>query len=366
MPQPGALSAPLARALFTMVAERAAALPATGEDERTVLDGYLWLAEYTSWVLEQYLHADPAHPVIMPVVTPFRRFSGDHSLAVYRYVAALDGDSEYHLEHVPGNAAFVSITVHGGDVGGLQATHAVGKLNGDELTYESDGSVRVHLCRTRPAGARNWIPLGDSTNSLLTREFFDDFPPQQQAGRWHIANVSPSRPTRLTDADLAGRLQSALDNLTDAVRRHPRPSDQPVFGTGRVNEFAPFHQFGATNLTGWGNLDAIHTTMPFDTGERDAIIIRGGPPVDCAWWGITLNNRYLASFGAGEPAALPGKRVALDADGTWTAVLADTDPGHPNWLSTAGHRTGVVRIRWLSARRAPSLPTTALTRLPLS
>ena len=30
-------------------------------------------------------------------------------------------------------------------------------------------------------------------------------------------------------------------------------------------------------------------------------------------------------------------------------VLADGDPGHPNWLDTSGHRVGTVFFRWLHA-----------------
>jgi hypothetical protein len=39
--------------------------------------------------------------------------------------------------------------------------------------------------------------------------------------------------------------------------------------------------------------------------------------------------------------------VTPNGDGSVTLILSDGDPGHPNWLDTAGHRTGVAFFRWL-------------------
>jgi hypothetical protein len=34
-------------------------------------------------------------------------------------------------------------------------------------------------------------------------------------------------------------------------------------------------------------------------------------------------------------------------------VIADRDPGHPNWIDTAGHGEGLMSLRWA---RHPTLP----------
>ncbi|MEO8696583.1 MAG: DUF1214 domain-containing protein [Acidimicrobiales bacterium] len=329
-----------------------------GHDELTTLEGYLWLIEYSSAMLEQYVHADARHPIVMPMVTPFRRFQGDLSLARHNYVAELDPAYTYRLRCVPGTAAFHSVTVHGGEHGGGQADRVVGKLSSDELILARGGTFDIILSRDERDG--NWIPLGDEPGSLITREFFDDAPAVRREARWHIENLSAPVPARLDDARMAGGLQSALNNVKLAAERYPRPIGQPVFGRGNVNEFAAFHQFTPGAVTGWGNLDAIHTTMPYALEPDEAIVIDGGAAVDCAWWGITQNNRYLASFGAGEPVHLAGRSVHVDGDGNWAAVLSPVDPGRPNWLSTAGHRHGVVRIRWLLAKAMPPLPRTSV------
>jgi hypothetical protein len=349
------------RELLRCLGDKAEQLEEGGYDELTTLEGYLWLIEYSSAMLEQYLHANSHHPIVMPMVTPFRRFQGDLNLARHNYVAELDPAYTYRLRCVPGTAAFHSVTVHGGEHDGGQADRVVGKLSSEEVTLDRDGTFEIIISRESHEG--NWIPLGDEPGSLITREFFDDAPATRREARWHIENLSAPAPARLDDARVAQGLQSALNNLELAVNRYPRPIGQPVFGSGNVNEFAAFHQFTPGSVTGWGNLDAIHTTMPYALEPDEAIVIDGGSAVECAWWGITQNNRYLASFGSDESVSLAGRAVHVDDDGKWTAVLSPVDPGRPNWLSTAGHRHGVVRIRWLLAKAMPLLPRSSVVKV---
>ena len=148
----------------------------------------------------------------------------------------------------------------------------------------------------------------------------------------------------------------------DALPRYPRAIAAPVFVHASINEFADFFAFDTTAVTTWGNLDALHTTMAYDLEPGHAIVIDGGPAVPCAWWGLSQNNRYLASFGRGEPTALAGRALTLDADGAWRVVLSAENPGVANWLSTAGHRNGVPRIRWMLADTTPAKPTTTVVR----
>ena len=113
----------------------------------------------------------------------------------------------------------------------------------------------------------------------------------------------------------------------------------------------------------WGNLDAFHTTMPYDLDADEAVVIDGGPAAPCAWWGITQNNRYVASFGLHENVNLHGGNIELEDDGSWRAVLSEREPGRPNWICTAGHRQGILRIRWLMADEVPLRPVATKVKL---
>jgi hypothetical protein len=69
----------------------------------------------------------------------------------------------------------------------------------------------------------------------------------------------------------------------------------------------------------------------------------------------TFDYRY-------ERIGINGEQAAYEPDGSWKLVIAARDPGHPNWLSTAGHRKGVIFFRWFLAREAPPNPVATVER----
>jgi hypothetical protein len=52
----------------------------------------------------------------------------------------------------------------------------------------------------------------------------------------------------------------------------------------------------------------------------------------------------------------------LEPDGSVRFVIADRDPGVPNWLDTAGHRHGTVGVRWVGPDVVDVLPTTRVVK----
>jgi hypothetical protein len=66
------------------------------------------------------------------------------------------------------------------------------------------------------------------------------------------------------------------------------------------------------------------------------------------WWGICLYNAWLESLDyRSHRICLNDRTLAVDADGSSEICLAHRDPGHPNWLDTAGHRAGYALVRCL-------------------
>lgn len=331
-------------------------------DERTAVEGCFWLMEFASMVLEVFTHRDPAHPVVMPIVSPVRRFMGDHSLGRWNYVAELDPRYEYRLSCRPGDASFHSVTVQaGGGLPLLPSAVVLGKFNNRELIYEPDGTFVVTLGGAERPG--NWIPLGDEPAGLLTREFFYASPLTRTEAVWRIENVTGGEPSRPSDAHLTKSLRTALECFLDVADRHPLPVGQALFAQGGLNDFGELTHFAESNMPTWGNLDAFHSTMAYELEPDEAILIQGGEAVPCAWWGITQNNRYIASFGLQENVNLHGGNIQLEDDGTWQAVLSERDPARRNWISTAGHRHGIVRTRWLIADKVPPRPSTTKVKL---
>ena len=73
----------------------------------------------------------------------------------------------------------------------------------------------------------------------------------------------------------------------------------------------------------------------------------------CVFWNLCLWNPFLHTYDfTHEQVTINGAQVAYEPDGSWRIVISDTDPGRPNWVSTAGRSKGLIWLRWFQ-RRAP-------------
>src|SRR5262249_59708893 len=64
------------------------------------------------------------------------------------------------------------------------------------------------------------------------------------------------------------------------------------------------------------------------------------------WWMGSLDYRHHRIH--------VNKHTArLERDGSVRVVVAHEDPGHANWIETAGHRHGTMCWRWIGAQEHP-------------
>ena len=64
------------------------------------------------------------------------------------------------------------------------------------------------------------------------------------------------------------------------------------------------------------------------------------------YWMESLDYRYL-------PVNLNKRSAYPNADGTVTIVVAARDPGVRNFITTGGHTSGTMLLRWVKARTHP-------------
>ena len=82
----------------------------------------------------------------------------------------------------------------------------------------------------------------------------------------------------------------------------------------------------------------------FDLADDEQLVIEGRSP-ECAYWGCMLWNPFMQTFDYRyQRIGINGEQATYEPDGSWRLVVAARDPGHPNWLSTAGHRTRRVLL----------------------
>jgi hypothetical protein len=111
-----------------------------------------------------------------------------------------------------------------------------------------------------------------------------------------------------------------------------------------------------TTTFGWAAGDAAYAMGAFELADDEALVIRGRSP-ECVFWNICLWNRLLHTYNYDyERVTLNGAQVQYEADGSWIIVVAARRPAHPNWVSTAGHRTGRIWFRWFLPSHTPEQP----------
>jgi hypothetical protein len=127
----------------------------------------------------------------------------------------------------------------------------------------------------------------------------------------------------------------------------------------RKNELPRFDPKVAAAAHGDPNIVYYHGYWELARGEQLWIEVR--PPA-CDYWNFQVNNHWMESLDyRWHRIALNHSEVVPEADGTVRLVLAHSDPGHPNWLETAGHERGTMCLRWVGAREHPD-PVTRVVR----
>jgi len=324
--------------------------PAALTDEQSRCETYKWIFSITQVAFDCFVWGDVARPRFVEIVGPSKKWGGDNADAFYRYIP-IDPARTYRVTGEKGDAVYLSITVYGGPDDGHYSERIVGSLNDRTVTFAADGSFELYLSPVPPPveGAA-WIRLEPDAVAGITRDYLAD-PDIGRRSEWRIECVhDPSAPPprwRETDADLARRMRRALTWVRDQAAIVP-------IGIGTPNHVDPPYPVPTTTF-GWAAGDASYAMGGFDLANGEALVLRGTSP-ECVFWNLCLWNPLLHTYNyAYDRVTINGMQVVHETDGSWTIVIADADPGHPNWVSTQGHRAGRIWFRWFLPEHTPEV-----------
>jgi hypothetical protein len=320
-------------------------------DDQGLLEGYKWIFSILAVGLDAFVWADPGRPRFVDIVGPYRKWGGDNADAFYQY-APIDPTRTYRVRGRRGDAVYFSLTVYGGPNDGRYSDRIVGTVNDRMLDVAPDGSFELTLSPETQEGT--WLELDPDAVCAITRDYVVD-PAHGRRVEWDIEAVDPPATWREDDADLARRFRATVTWIREQAQLVP-------LGFGDPNAVAEPYPVPAVTY-GWAAGDAAYAMGSFDLAPDQALVIKGRSP-ECAFWNLCLWNQFLHTYNYDyERVTINGGQVKYDDDGSWTIIVAHRDPGHANWVSTAGHPRGLLWFRWFHPSATPERPATEVITL---
>ncbi|MSO37882.1 MAG: DUF1214 domain-containing protein [Acidimicrobiia bacterium] len=320
-------------------------------DGRSLLEAYRWIFSILQVGTDAHLWADAQRPRFIDIVGPYKKWGGDNADAFYQY-APIDPARTYRVRARRGDAVYFSLTVYGGPDDGRYSERIVGTANDLDALPDADGTIQITLSPHHHDGA--WIQLNGDAVCAITRDYMIDADTGQRM-QWKIECIDGEGKPNLTDEETARRFRAVHTWIEEQVKITPLAQGAP-----NVVE-TPYPV--PTTTFGWAAGDAAYAMGSFELAENEALVIRGRSP-ECAFWNLCLWNPFLHTYNYDyDRVTINGAQVVYETDGSWVIVVAARDPGHPNWVSTQGHRQGRLWFRWFRPDATPECPSTEVVEL---
>jgi hypothetical protein len=223
-------------------------------------------------------------------------------------------------------------------------TGGAGHLNDSEIEIDADGNFEIIASQQEHPG--NWLRFAPDTTMVLLRQTFLDRSNETPATVEIECLDAEGPPPRLDPADVPTMLNGAAMYAIGCAQ---------WFGNW-VNEFlekSPVNQMHAPDMEQHrrvgGDPNILFWLGRWALAEDEALVIEAMPP-KCDYWNFQLGNIWAESLDfRNHRTHVNNHSAKLNEDGSFQLVVAHRDPGHPNWIDTAGHDHGIMGLRWVRA-----------------
>lgn len=319
--------------------------PRGASDALEEAEGFRFLTRLTSAAFDMFVeYGDTAHPSFVRLMTPHRKFFGDNPDTFYDY-ASIQGRRRYRIAGTRGTSSYLAFCIYGRTEEGR--TRIVANVSDDQLTIGPSGRFELVLTPS-PEGAGSpgtEVQLSADVEAVIARQYFLDRDVEQPAEFTITCDDDVSAPGPLQIEALARRLRAAGDFVRTGTTFSALVADGLA---ARPNELTVDSE-AASVAAFYPTPDNKYVGGWYRLGPDDALVIEGRPP-QTRYWSLLLMSRWMESLDTDHhQTILNNRQVALESDGSFTIVVAHSDPGVANWLDTAGHREGYVLFRWMQA-----------------
>ncbi|KAJ5747364.1 uncharacterized protein N7511_009060 [Penicillium nucicola] len=276
---------------------------------------------------------------------PGGRYSYDNPDCIYRTIP-ISSSLSYIVtgyRHTPGPAD-VTFSL----ISDPNSQNTVASLAGSDLVVNGDGSYTITINSSSVDGTANHIQSTSSAKQLLIRNNLGDWVTEKPDSLSVTLVDDNSSHANITTAAIVlsawGNLQESvvdygvgalgLKTYINPVNTFSTPSQSSTLGTLTSQASS----FGHFNLS---TDEALVATLT--TGPSSYFVFPVTNP-----WSITLDPGTSQD-------SLNNVQAVANANGTYTFVVALTDPGVYNWVNTTGLHEGTIMVRW------QGLPTSSST-----
>lgn len=321
---------------------------AAPKDMLSQSEGLRYLSRLTRAALESIVESsDVDFPRLFQMSNETIKIGGDNPDNIY-WNATIAGDRDYRIRGQRGTVPYLSFGTKANRFavdGGMVST---GELEDAAMHFEPDGSFEIAVSRAWRPG--NWLPMTDDTSFLLIRQTFLDRSVELPATIAIERIDAPAGPLPLDADEIARRLSNAGSFVHVTARSFAAWAD--MFRE-RPNELLPWDQSIFQKVGGDPNIHYLHGY--WNLAPDEAWVIETQVPV-CRFWNFVLQNWWMesADYRNIANAWTNIHKARLTPDGRLVIVVAATDPGCANWVSTTGHSSGTALLRWISATSHPT------------
>ncbi len=328
--------------------------PRAGADPLDRAEGYRFLSRLVRYGFEGFLEFnDPLLPQLHCATHETIKIIHENPDNVY-LGARIDGRQRYRVWGTLGTARWMSFNVHAGGFGvGGRGTAAA--LDARELVLGPGRSFELFLGGEKRGP--NWLPLTADASSLVVRQSIADRASEtrselaiERLGReGPAASLSPEamgRGLQMNVAFLRAITEMAL-SWGGELAKHPNQWWEALPAAAAIFRDPNIHFHAA-----W-----------FELAPDEALVVEALPP-KCDYWMFVLHNRWLESLDYRHHRVVLNSHTAQrEPGGRVRLVVAARDPGHPNWLDSAGHAHGTIGVRWVGPDVVDVTPSARVAKL---
>jgi hypothetical protein len=313
--------------------------PGAPNDPLQMAEGIRYLSRLTRAGLEAFVeYGDPRFPQFRRTVHETIKMGADNPDNFYLN-AQISGEYEYIISGKRNSIHYFGLFTQNGSYGTTGGLSPCGKLEDGELVMNEDGRFEVVLSRNKKG--KNWLKIEPESSLLMVRQTFRDRGTEIPVE----LNIEAIGVTGKPGSISPQQIDEGLNSAGLLVAGAPMLFSKWAKGFQKHTNELPLFDPEVSNAAG-GDSSIIYYHSHWRLDEDEALVIKAILP-KCDIWNFQLNNYWMESLDYRyHTVCINDFSAKAEKDGSVTVVVAHKDPGHPNWIQTAGHNEGTMCWRW--------------------